>query len=157
MYRIVHSNQLLMVNFYVPFDRRLSAENTNSKLAASIPWDELEDYYAAQYCKKVGEPAKPFRMALGALMIQASLNLKEKEMVSQIKENSYLQFLIGLEAFEFAAPFDPSMMVYIRKRMPETKVNDCNERTIRNGLDVIQSTASQDLIMQQVRSTFFAA
>jgi hypothetical protein len=36
------------------------------------------------------------------------------------------------------------MMVYLRKRLPESVVNDCNERIIRHGLAVIQSTASQD-------------
>jgi hypothetical protein len=38
------------------------------------------------------------------------------------------------------------MMVYFRKRLPESVVNDCNERIIRHGLAVIKSTASQDLI-----------
>jgi hypothetical protein len=43
--------------------------------------------------------------------------------VEQIKENPYLQFFIGLEAFEYSAPFDPSMMVYFRKRLPVLDVN----------------------------------
>jgi hypothetical protein len=53
-------------------------------------------------------------MALGALMIKARLNLTDEELVEQINENPYHQFFIGLEAFEYAAPFDPSMMVYLR-------------------------------------------
>ena len=36
------------------------------------------------------------------------------------------------------------MMVYFRKRLPESVVNDCNEQIIRHGLAVIQSTAAQD-------------
>jgi transposase, IS5 family len=36
------------------------------------------------------------------------------------------------------------MMVSFRKRLPESVVNDCNERIICHGLAVIQSTASQD-------------
>jgi IS5 family transposase len=61
--------------------------------------------------------------------------------VEQIKENPFFQFFIGLEAFEYAALFDPSMMVYSRKRLSESVVNNCNERIIRHGLAVIQSTA----------------
>ena len=84
------------------------------KLADLIPWDELEDYYVAQFCKGFGAPAKPFRMALGALIIKARLNLTDEELVEQIKENPCLQFFISLEASDYATPFDPSMMIYFR-------------------------------------------
>jgi hypothetical protein len=41
-------------------------DNRWIKLAELIPWNELEDGYAAQFCKGFGAPAKLFRMALGA-------------------------------------------------------------------------------------------
>ena len=94
------------------FGGKLSGDNRWIKLAKLIPWNELEDYYAAQFCNECGAPAKPFRMALGALFIKARLNLTDEELVEQIKENPYLQFFIGLEAFEYAAPFDPSMAFF---------------------------------------------
>jgi len=103
-----------LADFFLPFGGKLSGDNRWIKLAELIPWDELEDYYAAQFCKGFGAPAKPFRMALGALIIKARLNLTDEELVEQIKENPYLQFFTGLEAFEYSAPFDPSMMVYFR-------------------------------------------
>jgi transposase, IS5 family len=53
-------------------------------------------------------------MALGALIIKARLNLTDEELGEQINENPWLKFFIGLEAFEYSAPFDPSMMVYFR-------------------------------------------
>jgi IS5 family transposase len=83
-------------------------------------------------------------MALGALIIKARLGLTDEELVEQIKENPYLQFFIGLEAFQYSAPLDPSMMVYFRKRLPETVVNDCNERIVRHGLTMVRSADSQD-------------
>ncbi|MBM5815006.1 MAG: hypothetical protein FJ083_00010 [Cyanobacteria bacterium K_Offshore_surface_m2_239] len=52
------------------------------------------------------------------------------------------QFFIGLEAFQYSAPFDPSMMVYFRKRLPESVVNDCNERIVLHGLSVIRFAAA---------------
>ena len=143
MYRREHRHQLSFKDFFLPFGGQLSGDNRWIKLAELIPWDELEDDYASQFCKGFGAPAKPFRMALGALIIKARLGLTDEELVGQIKENPYLQFFIGLEVFQHSAPFDPSMMVYFRKRLPETVVNDCNERIVRHGLKVIRSSDSQ--------------
>jgi hypothetical protein len=80
-------------------------------------------------------------MTLGALTIKARLGLTDEELVEQIKENPYLQFFIGLEAFQYSAPFDPSMMVYFRKRLPESVINDCNKRIVRHNLNLIRSSA----------------
>ena len=144
MYRREHRHQLSFEDFFLPFGGKLSGDNRWIKLAELIPWDELEDDYAAQFCKGFGAPAKPFRMALGALIIKTRLGLTDEELVEQIKENPYLQFFIGLEAFQYSAPFDPSMMVYFRKRLPEAVVNDCNERIVRHGLKVIRSSVDHD-------------
>jgi IS5 family transposase len=144
MYRREHRHQLSFEDFFLPFGGKLSGDNRWIKLAELIPWDELEDDYAAQFCKGFGAPAKPFRMALGALFIKARLGLTDEELVEQIKENAYLQFFICLEAFQYSAPFDPSMMVYFRKRLPQAVLNDCNERIVRHGLQVIRSSDSQD-------------
>jgi hypothetical protein len=89
-------------------------------------------------------------MALGALIIKARLGLTDEELVEQIKENPYLQFFIGLEAFQYSAPFDPSMMVYFRRCLPEAVVNDCNERIVRHGLKIICSS------IEHVRWTGFS-
>jgi IS5 family transposase len=134
MYRREHRHQLSLADFFLHFGGKLSGDNRWIKLAELIPWNELEHYNATQFCKGFGAPAKPFRMALGALIIKACLNLTDEELVEQIKENPYLKFFIGLESFEYSAPFDPSMMVHFRKRLPESVVNDCNERIIRGSV-----------------------
>jgi hypothetical protein len=138
------SQPALVRGFHLAVCGKLSGDNRWIKLAGLIPWDELEDDYASQFCKGFGAPAKPFRMALGALIIKARMGLTDEELVEQIKENPYLQFFIGLVAFQYSAPFDPSMMVYFRKRLPGSVVNDCNERIVRHGLNVIRSAGSQD-------------
>jgi transposase, IS5 family len=61
-----------------------------------------------------------------------------------LKENPYLQFFIGLEAFQYSAPFDASMMVNLRKRLPVSDVNDCNERIVRHGLEAIKQQQDDD-------------
>ena len=57
MYRREHRHQLSFEDFFLPF-----GGNRWFKLAELIPWDELEDDYAAQFCKGFGAPAKSFRM-----------------------------------------------------------------------------------------------
>ncbi len=126
MYWREHRDQLSVKVFFLPFGGQLLVDNRWLKLAELIPWDELEDDYAAKLCKGFGAPAEPFRMALGALIIKARLGLTDEELVEQIKENPYLQFFIGMEGHQYSATFDPSMMVYFRKRLPESAVNDCN-------------------------------
>jgi len=56
---------------------------------------------------------------LGALIIKTRQGVTDEELVEPVKENPYLQFFIGLATFRYAAPFDSSMMVYCRERLPE--------------------------------------
>jgi IS5 family transposase len=88
MYRREHRDQLSFKDFFLSFGGQLSGDNRWIKLAELIPWDELEGDYAAQFCKGFGAPAKPFRMALGALIIKARLDLTDEELVEKIKRIS---------------------------------------------------------------------
>ena len=36
------------------------------------------------------------------------------------------------------------MMVYFRKRLPEAVVNDCNERIVRHGLNLIRTSETEE-------------
>ena len=144
MYWREHGDHLSFNDFLLPFGGQLTADNCWIKLAQLIPSDELEDDDTSQFCKGFGATAKSFYMALGALIIKARLGLTHEEFVEQIKDNASLQFFIDLEGFQYSAPFDPSMMVYFRKRLSESVVNDCNDRLVRHGLNVIRSSASID-------------
>lgn len=55
----------------------------------------------------LGVPAKPFRIAQGALIIKTCIGLTDEELLEKIKENLYLQFFIGLEGFLYSALFEP--------------------------------------------------
>ena len=51
----------------------------------------------------------------------------------QIQENPYLQFFLGFESYyDDEEPFDPSLMVYFRKRLGEKTVNEMNELVVKN-------------------------
>ena len=88
-----HENEF--IDFYLPFGGHLRSENRWVKLAKLIPWEELEPNYAIHFSKKMGRKAKPFRVALGALVIKEKLQLTDEETIEQIRENHYLQYFLG--------------------------------------------------------------
>ena len=97
-------------------------------MADMIPWDEIEKNYADLFNDKIGNVAKPARMALGSLIIKERGGHSDEETVEQIKENPYLQFFIGLEEFTTKAPFDPSLMTHFRKRFSLEALKAINEK-----------------------------
>ena len=50
-------------------------------MAELSPWNELEDYYTAQFCKGFGAPAKLFGITLGYLIIKVRLNLTNRLLI----------------------------------------------------------------------------
>ena len=87
MYRQSPTGQLSFENFYLPFGGNLSGENRWVRLAELLPWEQFESEYAEQFSEGQGAPAKPFRMALGALIIKEKLGTSDEETVEQICEN----------------------------------------------------------------------
>ncbi len=85
---------------------------------SDIPWKEIEEKFSALFIDDLGVPAKPIRMALGALSInKEKCDYSDRGTVKQIMENLYLQYFIGLKEFPDDAPFDPSLMVHLCKRL----------------------------------------
>ncbi len=101
-------------------------------MAELIPWSEFEQEYAENFSANFGAPAKSFRMALGALIIQEKLRTSDRETVEQIKENPYLQYFIGMSAYSNEAPFEPSMLVHFRKRIEPNLLNQVNKKMVKN-------------------------
>ena len=129
MYRQESSKQFNFEDFYLPFGGHLDPNNRWVRLADLIPWDEFEKSYADQFAQSgQGAPAKPFRLALGALIIKEKLGITDEETVEQIRENHYLQYLVGMEGYKDEELFDPSMMVHFRKRITPEMLTEINER-----------------------------
>jgi len=131
MYRQSPIGQLSFENFYLPFGGKLSGENRWVRLAKLVPWEQFESEYAEQFSQGQGAPAKPFRMALGALIIKEKLGISDEETVEQIRENPYLQYFLGLSEYSDKAPFEASMMVHFRKRLNLEIVGRINERIVK--------------------------
>ena len=114
------------LDFGLPFSGKLLADNRWVKLANEIPWAKIEEKYAKNFTKE-GPPAKPLRVALGALIIQTKCNYTDEETVEQIRENPYLQYFIGFTEYTVEKPFDSSLMVHFRKRITAEMLCDIND------------------------------
>jgi IS5 family transposase len=131
--------------YELPFEGKLSPENRWVIMANLIPWEKFEKEYAKNFSEKKGAPALPFRIALGALIIQEKLGISDRETVEQIKENPYLQYFIGLTSYQKEDPFDPSMMVYFRKRIKFKIVNKINQEMVKKGREILESSEVEEI------------
>jgi hypothetical protein len=130
MYRRVELPPIPPENFALPFEGKLSPENRWVIMANLIPWSEFEKEYAQNFSEEMGAPAKPFRMALGALIIKERLGVSDRETVEQIRENPYLQYFIGMSTYSNEAPLEASMLVHFRERISVNLVNRVNKRMV---------------------------
>ena len=127
MYIKESKDQLEFENFYMPFNGKLDKTNRWVSLTKLIPWDKIEEKYSKKFSDKKGAPALSLRIALGALIIKERLGITDEETVSQIIENPYLQFFLGLKEYQNEPPFDSSMMVHFRKRIDLDMMTEVNE------------------------------
>lgn len=127
------SKQISLTDFNTPVGMKLNPDNRWVKKAELIPWDEIEQRYAKLFTNRKGNVAKPLRLALGACIIQAEYGFSDEEVVLQIQETAYLQFFCGYTEYnDEKPPFDPSLMVYFRKRLTPEILGEINEIIIRN-------------------------
>ena len=131
MYR--YSNgQISLADFKQPVGMNLKEDNRWVKKAQTIPWLEIEHRYAALFTNRKGNVAKPLRLALGACIIQAEYGYSDEETALQIQENPYLQYFCGYPGYDDEKlPFDPSLMVYFRKRLTPEVLGEINEMILR--------------------------
>lgn len=132
MYR--YSNgQIGLADFKQPVGMNLKESNRWVKKAQTIPWLEIEKRYAALFTNRKGNAAKPLRLALGACIIQAEYGFSDEETALMIQENPYLQYFCGYPGYDDEKlPFDPSLMVYFRKRLTPEVLGEINEMILRD-------------------------
>lgn len=120
MIRSQSSKQLSLKAFDWPFQTVLDDNNRWVKLSQCIPWDELAEAYYQGLSVSQGRPVKDARLVIGAVIVKHKLCLSDRETVAQLQENPYLQYFVGLPGYQMAAPFAPSLLVEIRKRMGQS-------------------------------------
>ena len=117
MIRYHSHKQLSLAEFDWPFQTALDENNRWVKMSECIPWDALSEGYCQSLSVRQGRPAKDARLVIAAVIIKHKLCLSDEETVAQIQENPYLQYFAGLSGYQMQAPFAPSLLVEIRKRM----------------------------------------
>jgi len=130
MIRYSSQNQLALAEFGWPFQTKLDENNRWVKLSRCIPWDALAEVYYQTLSRSQGRPTKNARVVIGAVIIKHKLKLSDRETVAQIQENPYLQYFLGLPEFQMEAPFAPSLLVEIRKRMGQEVFDQFEEAVI---------------------------
>lgn len=127
----VSQNQLTLSGFESPFYEGLDANNRWVLLAKQIPWDDLVSLYQKRNAQKAtGRPPLNARVAIGAVVIKHLCNLDDRETVSQITENMYMQYFPGYSSYSPEPPFDASLFVELRKRMGDGLIAEMNDRIL---------------------------
>lgn len=127
MYRKTNTNQTSFEDFDLPFEGKLRSDNRWVLLSKQIPWEVVEQEYAAYFSEEMGSPAKSSRIAFGTLILKERLGVSDRELVEQIAENPFLQYFLGLSAYEEASPIHHSMLTHFRKRFSPESLASINE------------------------------
>jgi len=122
------NGQISLADFRQPVGMHLKEENRWVKKAQTIPWPEIEKRYAALFTNRKGNVSKPLRLALGACIIQAEYGFSDEETAQMIQEHPYFQYFCGYPGYDDSKlPFDPSLLVYFRKRLTPEVLGEINE------------------------------
>jgi hypothetical protein len=127
----ISPSQLTLDSFQTPFEQKLNPENRWVVLCRLIPWDEVCNLYLKNVgVSSTGRPPLSPRVIIGSLIIKHMCNLDDRETVSQISENIYMQYFLGYSSFSSEPPFDASLFVDFRKRLGMENLNAINEKIV---------------------------
>lgn len=132
MYKTLMEHQITFFDFNQSCGMQLDENNEWVRLSEIINWSVLEKTYAEMFPSPKGNPAKPLRMALGALIIQKRKKLSDRALVKEIAENPYLQYFIGMPQFSHSCPFRATSLVAFRRRLDVDFLVKANELYLEN-------------------------
>lgn len=137
MVTYISEKQLSIEEFETPFEGSLLADNRWVKLTEVVPWDNFATIYMSVMNSEIGRPGISPRMVLGALIIKHIEKLDDRGVISNIQENIYMQYFVGLKGFCSKPIFDASLFVEIRKRIGADTFDKLNT-------DLIQSISESE-------------
>lgn len=132
MITYISEKQLSIEEFETPFEGSLLSDNRWVKLAQVVPWDNFAAIYMSVMSSEIGRPGISPRMVLGALIIKHIEKLDDRSVISNIQENIYMQYFVGLKGFCSKPIFDASLFVEIRKRIGADTFDKLNTDLIRS-------------------------
>ena len=131
-------NQLSLDLFKHPFKTELDANNRWVILSKLISWDDIANVYGQKLSSDRGRKSVDLRTVIAAIIIKHKLGLDDRGTILMIQENPYLQYFCGLSGFTHKPVFDPSLFVYIRKRLGLKDFEKFNTHIIRQ-VDKLQA------------------
>ncbi|HEM49279.1 MAG TPA: transposase [Caldithrix sp.] len=137
------SKQISIENFIQSFGGSLSKDNRWVILANLLPWDEFVGVYVKSMSRKMGRKAINPRVAVGALIIKHILRSTDEDTIDHIKENPYLQYFLGYEAYRYEQPFTASLLVSIRYRLGTKEFEQLSSYFMRRVHQIEQKIAEQ--------------
>lgn len=127
MYYRKDEDQVSIEEFFMPFGGKLSKSNRWVRLSGIMPWKQIDNIYVKSMSEETGRPGITSRIAFGAIYIKEHCHMTDEETVTNLQENPYMQYFLGLHEFHPEPLFDSSMMVHFRKRFPVEEVAKINE------------------------------
>jgi len=124
------SNQLPIEEFALPFGGKLVSDNRWIVLSQLLPWDHMASIYYRKMSVKKGAPGKNARLVIGAIIIKHMEKFSDEKTIQTIQENPYMQYFLGLSGFTNKPIFDPSLFVYIRKRLGTEAFDEMTQKII---------------------------
>jgi len=123
----VSPNQLTLCGFETPFEQKLTKKNRWVKLSDSIPWDKFVRLYDEMFKSMEGRPPISGRVVIGAVIIKHILNVSDRETIFQIRENMFMQYLLGYTSLTNEEPFSHTLFGTIRNRLSLDFMNKLTE------------------------------
>lgn len=119
------------IEFTMPFGGSLKKDNRWVVLASQIDWDLVDEVYRKSFKKNTngGQEAYSSRVAFASLYIQRKEKYTDRALVEAIAENHYMQYFLGYKEYIDEIPFDPSLLVYFRRRLDDEIMNEIIERS----------------------------
>jgi transposase, IS5 family len=136
MFNYTPQNQLDIFNFKTDFESKLDPNNRWVKMAQLLDWDGFASIYSKSFSATMGAKGIDARVIIGALIIKHIESKDDRGTIDAIKENPYMQFFLGFDHFSCDPIFDPSLFVYIRKRLGNEDFDKMNQIIIAKALNL---------------------
>ena len=81
-----------------------------------------------------GAPTNDARLLLGVIIIKHIMKTDDRRVIEMIRENPYMHYFLGLEAFTNEHVMTPSLLVSIRKQIDLDVFESLTDDLIRKGL-----------------------
>jgi transposase, IS5 family len=127
--------QISISEFVMLFEANSDKNNRWVVLSKLIPWDKFAELYYKNFPSRRGAPTKDARMVFGVVIIKHMLKLDYIGVIEIIQENPDMQYILGLKGFTRKPVFDPSLLVYIRKRIDLSVFESLTEELIRQRVE----------------------